>query len=252
MARKARVKSSTGIYHMILRGFEMKNVFLQQDEKEKFLEILSDYKDVCGYQVYGYVLMDNHVHLLIKEGNVSIGNMIKRIGVKYVTWYHAKYDMNGRVFHDRFKSEPVEDNKYLLTVLRCIHQEPVRVGLTTEVSRYIWSSFEAYLGKSVLVDTEICLGLFGEDEKRQRVRWQKFMTEPTEEKCLEAVRKNINDEDLQQILLRLASVKTIEALSKLPKTARNQVLQAAKAIDGVSTWQLARISKLSQSVISRI
>ena len=252
MARKARVESSTGIYHMIIRGFEMKDIFLEDENKNKILEIIESYKEACGYQIYGYVVLDNHLHLLVKEGGVSIGNMMKRIGVKYVTWYHATYDKNGRVFHDRFKSEPVENNEYLLSVLRYMHQEPVRLGLVTEVSRYKWSSFCDYIEKSAAVDTKICLNLFGEDERWQKVRWQKFMNEPNEEKCLEAVRDKVQDNDLKLMLLRLGNIKNIEDLRKLPKKKRNEIIKDVKSMDGISTWQIAKITGLSQSVITRI
>ena len=74
--------------------------------------------------------MSNHIHLLLKEGEEDLGTLFKRIGASYVYWYNWKYNRTGHLFQDHFKSEPVEDDTYLLTVLRYIHQNPLKAGIT--------------------------------------------------------------------------------------------------------------------------
>jgi len=73
--------------------------------------------------------MGNHVHLLIKEGKEVLSNTMKRIGASYVHWYNWQYNRKGHLFQDRYKSEAVEDDAYFLTVLRYIHQNPLKAGL---------------------------------------------------------------------------------------------------------------------------
>ena len=251
MARKARVYSTTGIYHIIIRGIEHQSIFADPSDKDKFLELLAEYVDVCQYQVYGYCLLDNHLHLVIKEGTTKIGNMMKRIGVKYVAWYNGKYNRTGQLFHDRFKSEVVESDDYLFTVLRYIHQEPVRLGIATEVNRYAYSSYGEYVAKPVLVHSTYCLNLMGNTAAKANIAFKKYMNEPAEEKCLESTREKMIDAELKMLLLRMAGVKTLEELTGIARPKRNEMLHELKSIDSISTCQLSRVSGFSQSVISR-
>ncbi len=253
MARKARVKSTTGIYHIIIRGLDMTPVLADPDDKSEFLNLLQYYKVKCGYELYGYLFMDDHIHMIIKEGPRTISNIMKCIGVKFVAWYNARHARDGRLFHDRFKSEPVEDDAYLRKVLRFIHQEPVRAGLATEVSRYEWSSYNAYLhGEQTLVDIERVLDFFGEDENHRRIGFRKYMNAPTNEVCLEACREKITDEDLFSLLLRLSGSKSAAELKRMSKNKRDEVLREVKAKNSTSTWQIAKVSGFSQSLIARL
>lgn len=253
MARTARVKSTTGIYHIIIRGTDMQPVLAEPDDKSEFLNLLQYYKNKCGYEIYGYSLLDDHIHMVLKEGPKTISNIMKCIGVKYVAWYNARHDREGRLFHDRFKSEPVEDDEYLRKVLRCIYQEPVRVGLVTEVGKYKWTSYPSYIHEDHgFVDCDRLLDLFGADEGHRRIAFRKYMNAPTNDVCLEACREKITDEDLFSLLLRLSGTKNAADLKKISKGKRNEVLREVKAKQSTSTWQIAKVSGFSQSLISRL
>ena len=89
MPREAREKSKTGIYHVLLRGIDKRDLFLDDDDRRKFVRNLEQAKEKGGLDVYGYCLMDNHIHLLVKEGE-EIGESIKRITVGYVGWHNQK------------------------------------------------------------------------------------------------------------------------------------------------------------------
>lgn len=84
---------------------------------------------------FSYCLMDNHVHLLIKEGE-EIGESIKRITVRYVHWYNEKDERTGHLFQNRFRREAVETEGYLISVSRYIHQNPVKAGMVNKVEDY--------------------------------------------------------------------------------------------------------------------
>ena len=122
MPRQARKRSEIGIYHVIIRGINKQNIFEDEEDRQKFIEKLGYYKTTSGYMVYGYCLMDNHIHLLLGEGKEIIGKAIQRISSSYVRWYNQKYDRCGHLFQERFKSETVQDEAYFLTVLRYIHK----------------------------------------------------------------------------------------------------------------------------------
>ena len=104
MPRKPREKSSTGIYHVILRGINGQVIFEDHEDFEKFLQTIIKYKDVSEYEIYAYCLMSNHVYLLIKEGKEDLGIVFRRIGARYVYWYNWKYNRRGHLFQDRYKS----------------------------------------------------------------------------------------------------------------------------------------------------
>ena len=142
MARQARQKSEAGIYHIILRGSNRQILFEDEEDFSKFKSLLSFYKKRCGFALYGYCLMDNHIHLLMKEAEnpavlfingkeiefgpgESLETIFKRIGVSYVGYFNRKYKRTGHLFQDRFKSEPIDTDAYLLMALRYIHRNPV-------------------------------------------------------------------------------------------------------------------------------
>ena len=111
MPRKARRKSESGIYHIILRGINKQIIFGDEEDHDRFLKTIKKYKIVCGYKVYAYCLMSNHVHLLIRVGQEDLDLIIKRIAGSYVYWYNWKYSRTGHLFQDRFRSEPVDSDE---------------------------------------------------------------------------------------------------------------------------------------------
>ena len=98
MARQIRKKSGTGIYHVMLRGINRQDIF---EDNEDYLQMTSIF--------YAYCLMSNHLHLLIQEREDNISDIVKRIGVTYAHYFNKKYERNGHLFQDRFRSEPVDD-----------------------------------------------------------------------------------------------------------------------------------------------
>ena len=97
-----------------------------------------------NYILYAYCLMSNHIHLLIREREDTIGMAIKRIASSYVYYYNHKYSRDGHLFRERFKSEPVNDMAYFVTLLRYIHQNPLKAGMVADVKDYEFSSWGEY------------------------------------------------------------------------------------------------------------
>lgn len=118
MPRQQRKKSSSGIYHVMLRGINQQQIFHDDEDNKKFIKVLADCKAVSEFEIFAYCLMRNHVHILIKEGKEPLDLIFKRIGGRYVYWYNTKYNRVGHLFQDRYKSEPVETDEYFLMVLR--------------------------------------------------------------------------------------------------------------------------------------
>jgi len=130
MARQIRKKSGTGIYHVMLRGINRQDIFEDDEDYLQMVSILrgqSERYDEKGLRLssfcifYAYCLMSNHLHLLIQEREDSVSNIVKRIGVTYAHYFNKKYERNGHLFQDRFRSEPVDNIEYFVTLLRYIH-----------------------------------------------------------------------------------------------------------------------------------
>jgi len=133
MPRCARSLSETGVYHVMLRGNERKDIFMDDEDKARFLDVLYTKREHDSYYLYSYCLMDNHVHLVIKEGNDSISRIMRRITTSYAGYFNRKYKRAGHLFQDRYKSENVESDSYLLTVIRYLHQDTEKAGLAKVV-----------------------------------------------------------------------------------------------------------------------
>lgn len=252
MSRQARQKSQSGIYHIILRGINKQILFEEEEDKEKFIECLRFYKESINYIIFGYCLMDNHIHLLIKEGKESIGNTMKRIGVSYVSWYNRKYDRSGHLFQDRFKSEVVEEDDYLLTVLRYIHQNPLKASIIKNLEEYKWSSYKEYLAQPETVDTDLILKMFALEKEQSMIDFKNFMHEQNDDACIDSIEtRRMTDQETRELIKEHANVNSPSELRNLDIMARNQVIRKIKEIEGVSTRQIARLIGISQSIVSK-
>lgn len=251
MPRKGRKKSSTGIYHVMLRGINRQIIFEEKDDKNRLLWTLEKYKEICKYELYGYCLMDNHVHLLIKECDASISEAIKRISSSYVFWYNTKYERCGHLFQDRFKSENIESSASFLTVLRYIHQNPVKAGLTRNVFESEWTSIHEYVAEAKIVDTQAALELFSQEQRESMNQFIHYMNEDNDDVCMDYIeKKNMPDSEVIGHLNDLG-ITANSILQQMKKKDRDTVLATLKNLNGVSVKQLSRITGISQSIIYR-
>lgn len=145
MARHARKISSTGVYHIMLRGINKEQIFKKSYYKTKIIKFLKEVKEEIDFSIIAYCVMDNHLHLLAKIGDEDLKNVMKKLNVKFALYYNHLEERYGYVFQDRFKSEAVEDEKYLLGALRYIHNNPVKAALTDNIINYQWSSAKDYV-----------------------------------------------------------------------------------------------------------
>ncbi|AKL96519.1 transposase [Clostridium aceticum] len=253
MPRTARKKSETGIYHIILRGINRQSIFEDNEDREKLLQTMIRYKEKCRYSIYAYCFMDNHFHLLLKEGEEPLEQIMRRISGSYVYWYNKKYERIGNLFQDRFKSEPVETDSYFLTVIRYIHQNPIKAGITRKIKDYKWSSYSEYLERKKIIDREYVLKNFAEDKVVALELFMKFNNECSDDKCLEIEekKKKISDDELRQMIKSQFKVEAW-TLQNEPKEKKQIILKKALEIEGISTRQLARVTGISANTIWKL
>ena len=241
MPRHARKKSNTGIYHVIMRGINQQRIFEDDEDYEKFIETLRTYKAISEYEIYAYCLMGNHFHLLLKVGKEDLELVVKRIAGSYVYWYNLKYRRCGHLFQDRYKSEVVEDDPYFLTVIRYIHQNPVKAGLCKCILEYQHSSYGEYIAEdSRLVDVNFALSIADKDS------FIKFNNESTIDCCIDVsdeVRK-INDVDGAAIMQSVSNCASSAEFQSLDASQRDRFIKELRQ-RGLSIRQISRLTGVS-------
>ena len=247
MPRAARKKSKSGIYHVILRGINKQRIFEEEEDYQKFLEVLREYKAVCGYEVFAYCLMTNHVHILIRPGKEDLDQIFRRIGARFVYWYNLKYRRVGHLFQDRYKSETVEDDRYFLTVVRYIHQNPVKAGLCRMPCEYSYSSYSSYFEDGGFIDSELVKSLLGREE------FERFCCAPNSDCCLEIsddTKKGVTEEKAEKLMRQISHCNNAAEFQKLPVGKRDAALR--KMLDaGVSIRQASRITGISFGIVRK-
>ena len=257
MPRTSRQKSESGIYHIILKGSSGQEIFHDEEDRYKFLDMLEKYKQKSGLEVYGWCLMSTHVHLLIKEGQEDLATTMKRIGVSFVGYYHWKYETAGHLFQDRYRSEEVENDSYLVTVIRYIHQNPVKANLVDKPQDWKWSSCLGYYGEQIyprgLLDKELILKIFAQDEAAAVRIFREYNEKSNKDECLdETTVARIKDEEARQRIERLQAGIRVAQIKSLPREQRDEIVKKATCIEGISQRQLSRVLGISQALISKI
>ncbi len=240
------------MYHIMMRGINRQSIFEDNEDKERFLDTLMKYIQQCNFQLYAYCLMDNHIHLLLKETDEPLSSFIKKISSSYVHWYNRKYKRCGHLFQDRFKSENVESITYFRTVLRYIHQNPLKAGLATEVFQCKWTSIHEYSKPNSILNIKSSLEIFSKDHTQALILFKDYMNQPSEDQCMEDGPKMNKTDDEVKVYLKGIGISNISILQQMDKEKRNSLLGELKSLKGISERQLSRITGISRSIIRQV
>lgn len=249
MPRVSRKRSVTGVYHVMMRGNNKAIIFHDDKDRKKFIYVLTDVIKKTGVRIHGYCLMDNHIHILIEEDvNESVGQVIKRISVRFVIWYNNKYGRTGHLFQGRFNSEAVEDEAYFKTVLRYIHYNPVMAGMVTEALGYRWSSAmaheTAYRSEYTWVTTDMVQTIWP-----NLMLYESFMRIAPEEYCLEE--KVDEKQSFEELRCGISSRFPIDDLMHMDVKKRYDMIKRIKQEEKLTVRGLASVLKISKSTIER-
>lgn len=251
MPRKAREKGSSGIYHLMARGINKQNIFIDDFDRQKFLDFILKFNENSDCIIYGYCLMNNHIHLLFHEKEGNISDFMKKVNGSYAQYFNNKYERVGHLFQGRFKSEPVDTDQYLHTVLRYIHQNPLKAGLVDNIELYKWSSYGEYIGKPQIVDVDFILGIYNSERAKAIEYFDRFSRENNNDQCLESEEKiKLSDQELFEVLNKYNI--DINQIYELCREERNKIIRRIKKINGVTIRQISRITGLSKSLIDKI
>lgn len=154
MARQARMESPTEYYHVMMRGNNRESIFKEKGQKMFLLELIEEQIEEALIGIAGYCIMDNHVHIIIKSELSNLSNAIKSINTKYAMRFNRQKNRVGHVFQGRYKSEIINDEIYLLQVIRYVHNNPVNAKMVKSPNDYRWSSYGEYLKQGTIISKE--------------------------------------------------------------------------------------------------
>jgi REP element-mobilizing transposase RayT len=146
MARRLRLHAPGAFYHVTLRGNHQQPIFFRNDDRDLMERVVADALERLVAKVHAYCWMTNHVHLLVQVSDVPLGRLMLRIASTYARTVQLRLKTTGHLFERRYHATLIDADKYLLTVLRYIHLNPVVAGLVSDPGAYPWSSHRAYLG----------------------------------------------------------------------------------------------------------
>lgn len=180
MARPLRIEFAGGLYHITARGNTRQDIYLTDDDRHQFLEILYRTCNRCQWLCHAYCLMSNHYHLLIETQTPTLSKGMKYLNGTYTQAFNRRHKRVGHVFQGRFKGILVDKDSYLLELARYIVLNPVRARMVRSAKDWPWSSYRATAGQSkahLVLTTDWILGNFGRNRITAQEKYKAFVQE---------------------------------------------------------------------------
>lgn len=251
MARTPRKQAESEIYHVVCRGVGRQDIFEDDADRTYFLSALRDELASRDGETLAWCLMNNHVHLLLRMPLNELSATMRSVGSDYALYFNRRHDRTGHLFQGRFRSEPVETDAYLLTVVGYIHRNPVAGGLSRTCD-YRWSSYRAYLGLSEpvgLTSCETVLSLLGGVDAFEQLHGEAG----TGERCIDVDddRRPLRDEEATLLARSLLGGMHPREVVSLPRPRRDEALRKLLSCR-ISVRQIERITGVSRGIVSRV
>ncbi|AJQ28769.1 transposase [Pelosinus fermentans] len=275
MARKPRVHYEDAIYHVMARGNNRDRVFESEEDKAKYLKILADYKERYDFKLYAYVVMDNHVHLLLQVGKDPLAKIMQGIQQRYTQYYNWHHKHSGHVFEQRYKAFICEEESYIMALICYIHQNPVKANILEGIN-YSWSSHQAYVSRlQGLVNVEFILNilsikpneamtkylaLVGTAVDRPKYKDEKEQEKETQKAWLQAETEKGQTELMwEQLVAKITVEEEVNQEKLIGKCRIRQVVAARKRLiyeainrSIMTKMQLAKLLQIDPANITRI
>jgi REP element-mobilizing transposase RayT len=180
MARKPRRQFPGALYHVMSRGSLKQKIFLDNGDRLNFTEKLSEVVASYEWSCYAYCLIGNHFHLLLETPQANISSGMHMLNSDYCDYFKRKYDSVGHVLQGRYRSPLVDNEAYLMAIIRYIAINPVEAGLVSEQGQWRWSSYRAISGLDPapdFLDVNYTLNLFSDDIEVARKAYIRFVSE---------------------------------------------------------------------------
>lgn len=252
--RTPRKQCESGMYRVICRGVGKQLIFEDNKDRERFLALLAESGRRDSVEVIAWCLMGNHVHLLLHAPIEQISQCMKRICGSYAQLFNMRHARTGHLFQERFRSEPIEDESYLLTVVRYIHFNPEKAGIAKQ-SDYRWSSYAEYTARKqprAICSTSLVLGLLGGADNFVSFH----ETHSAEASCMDvdgprSATRAMPDKDALEIAQHVLGGRSPSELKSLDREERNRLLALLLA-EKLSIRQIERMTGIGRGTIQTL
>ncbi len=245
MARTARKVSDSGYYHVMLRGAGRQLLFEDDADRHAFLDMLSNQAESWNITIIAWCLMSNHVHLVICDNERKLSEFMKTLEVQYARRFNEKTGHVGHVFQERFKSVPIENDDYLLEVIRYVHNNPEKDGICP-AGEYPWSSFGEYVGEAEITDTTMVLSMLDGPE-----HFAEFCAARSEDFHIFAGGRRIPEDEVVGVASDILHGRDPAQLKNLTLSDRNDDLRALRH-GGLTVRQIERLTGIGRKTITRV
>lgn len=239
MPREPRIQFPGASYHVTSRGNNKQKIFLSNDDRCDFIDVLSRIGGDFRWTVHAYCLMDNHYHLLVETPDANLSPGMQQLNGNYCRNFNRVHGRIGHVTQGRFFSRLIEHDKHLLTLYRYISLNPVKEGLASVPEGYQWSSYSAtsgFIPAPSFLETSYTLSLFSDETGRAREAFREYVMGGLEELRLDRSRRFSLDSLFQ-------NATTGQARCEAIRKARRQV--------GFSVQELASYLRVHPTTIRR-
>lgn len=195
MPRKPRFYQSGLPAHVFQRGHNKEPVFFENEDYRVYLRFLKESAETCGCLIHAYVLMTNHVHLLVTpETSTAISLLFQSVGRHFVSYINKSYQLRGSLWEGRHKGNIIESEAYFLSCMRYIEMNPVRAGMVDHPAKYCWSSYTANaqgVDNAIIKVHEQYLAL-GKTLEARQAAYRGLFKIKTDDNELEIIRASLN------------------------------------------------------------
>jgi putative transposase len=183
MARPLRLEYEGALYHITSRGNALEKIFLNDEDRGRFLNVLGDVVVRCGWICHAYCLMSNHYHLLIETPDANVSRGMHLLNGVYTQWFNRRHHRVGHLLQGRFKGILVEKESHLLELARYVVLNPVRAKMVRSARDWLWSSYRATAGQTEapeFLTTSWIRSQFDPDPARAVLAYRKFVRQGRE------------------------------------------------------------------------
>ncbi len=248
MPRRKREESPIRVYHVLFRGLNLQDLFVDDEDRERLKRMLADPGIGPCVWLLAWCFMDNHVHLLLQCDLEDLSSYAMVLQSTYARQFNERHGRTGALFGESFYSEPAKTESHMLAALRFIHQNP-NATESDGFRTYKWSSYREYLDGAEVVATDLCGGMFENAGAYKRFH----DSEEDRGFFLDVGARRfacMSDEEAGKYAERVMKGNPMSSLRQMPRSYRDELLCRLKEA-GMQGRQIARITGLSATTVCR-
>jgi len=184
MSRPLRIEYPEAWYHVMNRGRRFEDIFLAEDDYQQFIDLLIESSEMWNVNISAYCLMPNHYHMLVHTPEANLSRFMRHVSHVYTRRFNAVHHYNGQLFRGRYKSILVSADVYLKQIVRYIHRNPIRAGITDNLRGYKWSSHRGYISEAKKWEwlyKDFIFKMFSDNKIKAKQVYRKFVRESDSE-----------------------------------------------------------------------